>query len=693
MSTTGERRYSSAVHADETAFMQRWVGGLIEGKTAVFSFQCGDRSSADLLQSAPVECITGDWNEGVRGQQLTWRDAATGLTCLLDVTEYRDFPAVEWVLRFRNDGTEDTPVLTDVQALDLAWRGLGPGTPVLHRSRGSDERPDDFQYLSEEMRLLRSPGRTIHMTSSPGAAGGPHGEDGRSSVDWLPFFNLQTGGDGIVLGLGWSGQWEAEFRHDGERNVHVTAGMEHTRLCLHPGEEIRTPLILLLYWRGEPIHGHNVLRRFLLHHHTPQQGGRPVEAPLCHGSWGGAPTERHLELIEAISQRDLPYDVYWVDAGWYGTSEKPCPDVFHGDWGITGDWRVNRNYHPDGLGPVSDAAHRAGMKFLLWMEPERATYGTPVTLEHPEWFLSLTGTPPKPGESLLLNLGDPDARAWAIETVSGVIAENGIDWYREDFNLFGSRQAFRAQDPPDREGITEIRFIEGLYAFWDELRRRHPHLVIDNCASGGRRIDLETISRSIALWRTDYNCFPGINPDTFQLHSAGLAYWVPLNSTSPAAAPGDTYQFRSALSAGIVFSLDEIGMSDAALDDAFPWEWARKMMADYRRARPYWYGDFYPLMSCSLAPDTWMAWQLHRRDLDEGMLLAFRRPASPLTSARPRLRGLTDSAEYEVEDADTGECRRACAALLSDPGLELAIAEPRASRLLFYRRAASDKPE
>lgn len=74
---------------------------------------------------------------------------------------------------------------------------------------------------------------------------------------------------------------------------------------------------------------------------------------------------------------------------------------------------------------------------------------------------------------------------------------------------------------------SEIRWIEGLYAFWDELLRRHPGLIIDDCASGGRRIDLEMIGRSTALSRTD---FPG-DLLASQYHGFGLLRWVPLNAT------------------------------------------------------------------------------------------------------------------------------------------------------------------
>lgn len=682
-------RFDSTVQPEELTFIRQWAASLLDGSRRPFSFRVGERTSADVLAGAPETATSDDSTPQASQHTLTWRDASTGLTVLLDVTTYRDVPAVEWVLHFRNDGSQATPILSVVNAMDVFWKGLGPGTPILHRSRGSDERPDDFQYLSESMRNFRRP-LTFSMNAGDSGTGMGCGRDGRSSVAWLPFFNLQTGADGLMLAIGWSGRWEATFANDTSDQVHATAGLQYMRLALQPGETIRMPRILVLYWRGQPLHGHNVLRQFQLRYHTPQAGEKPVEAPLCQGAWGGTPTDQHLEMLDTITEQQLPYDYYWIDAGWYGTDPEPCPDVFHGTWSIVGDWRVNRHRHPDGLRPISDAVHRAGMKFLLWIEPLRASNGTPVTEEHPDWFLTPDGQPPSQlHEGLLLNLGNPEARKWAVDTVSGLIEENGIDCYREDFNFFSSLEAFLAHDPPDRQGITEIRFIEGLYAFWDELRRRHPQLLIDNCASGGRRIDLETVSRSLPLWRTDYTCFPGrTQAEALQIHTCGLTRWVPLSATSPVATPGDTYQVRSAFSAGLVFSLNEIGMADTPLDDNFPWAWVRKMMTEYRRVRPFWYGDFYPLTSCSTAADTWMAFQLHRPDLDAGALLAFRRPDSPFKTATFPLHGLNDDTAYTVEDADSNE-QWILRPTEAEDILDLTILHTRESRLLFYRAGVS----
>ena len=696
------------------AMMQAWIdmlcGGTVDAPDdpmtqparhapeVPFSFVCGTRSSREWITPANARCETGAWQHGRRVHLLHWSDRESALFCTMELTEFSDFPAMEWVVRLRGDGTGETAPLRDFKALDMSWQCAGDGdVPELCRAYGSDGRHDDFQPVRDELRQsMWDAGRTIRMDSAANAAfrtvrnGSPSFVPGdqRPSATWLPFFNLRTGDDGLCMAVGWSGRWFAEFAHDGQGITTISAGMEHLELRLRPGEAIRSPRMALLYWQGAPAHAHNLWRRFILAQHSPCIDGQPVHMPVCNGSWGGTPTAGHLDAIAQIRQQGLPYDYYWMDAGWYGTSTRPCPSVFEGEWAITGDWRVNPRYHPQGLQPVSEAAHRAGMKFLLWIEPERATYGTPVTLEHPDWFLRTSTEPPQPGENMLLNLAHPDAWSWAVETVSALIAENGIDCYREDFNM-DPGPYWDTVDEAGRKGWLEIRFVEGLYAFWDELRRRHPHLLIDNCASGGRRLELETVSRSVALWRTDYNCFPHTRAEASQLHSAGLQHWLPLNSTSPMAKPGDTYQARSAYSAGVVLSLNEFGSSDSGAPDV-DFAWYRRRLAEVRRLRPYYLGDFYPLTSCVFDLDSWLVYQLILPETQEGAILAFRRPESLMTSGCFRLHGLDVAATYLFEDADNGRTSQARGHALLHKGLDLTLDTPRASRLLFYQRLGED---
>jgi alpha-galactosidase len=685
--------------------MQDWLNSLCGSKTnetegqperhpldVPFSFICGNRSSRDWITRENAVCETGEWQDGRRVHLLRWSERESPLSVTMELTEFAEFPAMEWVVRLRCEGAAETEPIRDFKALDTSWKCAKDGEmPELRRAYGSDGRYDDFQLVRDELRQsMWDAGRTIRMDSATNTAfrkarnGSPQWvmNDGRTSATWLPFFNLCTGDDGLFVALGWSGRWFAEFAHAGKGLTTLSAGMEHLDLRLRSGEQIRSPRIALLYWQDSPDHGHNLWRRFVLAHHSPSVDGRPVQAPICNGSWGGTPTPGHLDTIEVIRRQGLSYDYYWVDAGWYGTSTKPCPSVFEGDWPIVGDWRVNPLYHPNGLKPVSDAAHRAGMKFLLWIEPERAVYGTPVTLEHPEWFLRTSREPPKPGEGMLLNLAHPDAWKWAVETVSALIEENGVDCYREDFNM-DPGPYWDAAEEAGRKGWLEIRFVEGLYSFWDELRRRHPHLLIDNCASGGRRLELETVSRSVPLWRTDYNCFPHTRAEASQVHTAGLQLWLPLNSTSPVAKTGDTYQARSAYSAGLILSLNEFGVSDCNASD---FNWFHGRLAEIRRLRPYFQGDFYLLTPGVFDLNSWLVYQLLLPGKQEGAILAFRRPESLMTSGCFKLNGLDATGNYAFDDADGAPAVRAGGRELMEQGLTLDIATPRASRLVFYKR-------
>ncbi|OGV69213.1 MAG: hypothetical protein A2269_05270 [Lentisphaerae bacterium RIFOXYA12_FULL_60_10] len=607
---------------------------------------------------------------GSRGEtirDLVWSDPDTGLECCMELSTFKEFPVAEWVLHFRNRGRLDTPILENIRAVDMHWSVSGD--TALFRSRGSPCTASDFEYLREPLPMNAA----IRM-----AAGG-----GRSSNDWLPFFNLQSGAEGMITAIGWTGQWAAEYTHTaGSGLIHLQAGMEHIHLTLHPGEHIRSPRIMLLFWSGDRLASHNQLRRFLLQYHVPRPGGHSLQAPLTIGHWGGMKTDQHLERIKTYRRARLDYDYYWVDAGWYGPADSYSPDEFTGDWAKhVGNWTVNPAAHPKGLRPLADAAAGLNMKFLLWFEPERAIAGTPWTREHPDWFLG----DGKPLANMLLNLGNPEALHWLIRYMLDFIERHNIMLYRQDFN-FDPLPFWRNQDAPDRQGITEIRHIEGLYRFWDTLLEKRPRLVIDNCASGGRRIDLETISRSIPLWRSDWQCFPLNDPIGGQVHGMGLSYWIPLHGTgvwsSMPASAGDTYRVRSNMGPALQFAVSPYEHTPIRPD--YPWAWHRRMIRDIRRAQPLYRGDYYPLTGCTPAPDHWAAYQMHRADLGKGFVMVFRRRESIYTSATFHPGGITPEATYELQDADTGHSRRILGRSLLE-GLSISIDEPHQSKLLFYQ--------
>jgi alpha-galactosidase len=216
-----------------------------------------------------------------------------------------------------------------------------------------------------------------------------------------------------------------------------------------------------------------------------------------------------------------------------------------------------------------------------------------------------------------------------------------MDIYRNDFNI-DPLPFWRAADAPNRQGMAEIRYVEGLYRLWDDLRLRHPGLMIDNCASGGRRIDLETISRSYPLWRSDTQCCGKAMPVQDQVQTAGLSLYVPLHAAGCWGV--DPYCFRSVATMGTHFC------GDLA---RWPAAEARRAIAEMKALRPLYLADFYPLLEINTNEHAWCAWQFDRPELGRGFAMVFRRAQSEYVTAEIALHGLDAKANYEVILAET----------------------------------------
>jgi alpha-galactosidase len=226
--------------------------------------------------------------------------------------------------------------------------------------------------------------------------------------------------------------------------------------------------------------------------------------------------------------------------------------------------------------------------------------------------------------------------------------------------------------------MTEIGYVQGHYAMWDDLRAQHPGLLIDNCASGGRRIDLETCSRSVPLWRSDTSCSPG-HPDWNQVQTFGLSQYIPFH-TACVWSPG-SYDVRSAATAGLICQFDYLGRD-------FDWPMAKTSVAEAKANRRFWYGDFYPLANPSLAPDQFAAYQFHRPDLDAGLVLAFRHPECNLVGVIVGLSGVDPTHRYRVEfvGSDRHEVAKSMTGRELQNGLELRVPLRGASLLARYSR-------
>ncbi len=666
-----EAAYAVRPQDAEMQAARRWVAGVFDGQANAkaghpasppFSFVLDSRPSTKFLKTWRLQRAKRPLDAVRMEYTVTYTDPGNRLVLRCVAVHYTDYPAVEWTLHFTNTGKVDTPIIEDVSALDMCLECEADRKCQLDYADGSHELATDFRPRQAEL----TPGADVRLASF----------GGRSSDGAMPFFNVGLGGKGgVALGVGWTGQWAATFSREKKSGVRIRAGMERTHLRLHPGESIRTPAMLLLFWDGDdPLRGNNLLRSLLLTHFTPSVAGKPADPPTAlspHGyiAFNDTTEANMLQCISNAAACRLPIDCYWIDAGW----------SIGGFPGGMGNWDPDPARFPRGLRPVADAAHRNGWRFLLWFEPERVMRNMWLHKNHPEWCLSpMKGLPRELAYQakdgfFLLNLGNPEALRWATEKTSAMIRDFGIDIYRHDFNMYPSFY-WRNDEAPDRQGMNEIRYVTGLYAFFDALRSAHPNVLIDNCASGGRRLDFEMARRSLALLTSDYLW----KPVAQQAMMYGLSLWMPLHGFGGVNV--DPHDFRSGLGTSFALAID---CRDTR---AAHWEPARRLLSEQRQIRHLYWGDFYPLTPYSLDTKTWIAWQSDRPDLHEGMVQAFRRVDCADEIARYKLRGLDPAARYTVVNLDADGSTETTGRQLMDEGLSVRIAGRPGAAIVLYKR-------
>ena len=247
-------------------------------------------------------------------------------------------------------------------------------------------------------------------------------------------------------------------------------------------------------------------------------------------------------------------------------------------------------------------------------------------------------------------------------------------------------QEWRITDEIDRGGMNEIRYIMNLYRLWDDLRARYPELVIDNCASGGRRIDIESLQRAIPIWRTDAFCEANLDPDAIQTQMFGYNRLVPC-SGGVCKRMGDTYATRSSYAPCYVGSWWWTDRPDRPHPTEENYAWMAKMCDEYRSLRHFFSCDFYPLENggWSYAHGGWAAYRYDRPEEGDGIVMAFRRTGSNCTASCYRLEGLNPDAVYTVTDIDTGETTEAAGKTLAEEGLNVTIPERYQSKILLYK--------
>lgn len=552
--------------------------------------------------------------QGGQTQYIILTNKEKGLQVTVEATFFNESATCQWVVYIKNIGNSNSGVISDFYALNSS---LNTGDADVYYSKGSNTAASDFSLIK----------KTLSSSVRKFA-----GEDGKPTEKYLPYFNICGENQAFVLGIGWTGQWAAALSLDNDR-TNITVKQEEFNAYLLPGEEVRSPLVSLSFYdSSNALKGFNLFRSWVMSSVYPESVTKNQYTVMEVA--GPTSTRTSDEIIEILDNLDPSVyentDAFWMDAGWYKYNEGWHDGV--------GNWKVDTSRYDNGIVELSSYAKEKGLGHVLWYEPERVYPNTAFYnegIKHEGWLIQ-TGV-----DSLMWNLANDEAFDYYCKYLLDSMIENGITIYRQDFN-FAPLEYWQKADTElydGRIGICENHYITNLYAFLDYLSENIDGLIIDNCASGGKRLDLEMSYRSIPFWRSDYNC--SYHADLFeatQSHTYGISFWLPINGC--ALYMEDQYASRS-------------DIMPLMLMDFFSHQ--NPEFSYNKEPRELMTGNYYPIEFGSFDKNKMHAMQFSTTDAKAGTALVYKREKVSDNEYTVKLNGLIADAVYEIYDTDAPE--------------------------------------
>jgi alpha-galactosidase len=347
---------------------------------------------------------------------------------------------------------------------------------------------------------------------------------------WFPFAALEDTVAGVFWGvqLAWAGSWQIEiFRRNDD--ISLSGGLAdrefgHWTKTLQPGETFTSPVAVITCVRGS----FDELCERLTSMHVPEADKHPLiehDLPIIFNewctTWGNPSHEKLCAIADRLNGSRVRYLV--IDAGWYksGTS----------DWcNGHGDWNPSPNLFPDGLESTASAIQKRGLIPGLWFEMETVgSHSTAFSLT--DHLLKRDGVPLTVRDRRFWDLNDPWVVDFLTQKVIGLLERCHFGYLKVDYN----ETLGIGCDNPDSLGEGLRRQIEGQYRLFDKIRSRLPNLVIENCSSGGHRLEPSMVDRTAMTSFSDAHELPEIPIIAANLHRLilprQLQVWAVLHPT------------------------------------------------------------------------------------------------------------------------------------------------------------------
>jgi alpha-galactosidase len=421
---------------------------------------------------------------GTVSLEAVFRDALTGLVLEQRFSVFADLDLVARSVTIRNSGSES---LTLERVLSGALP-LPPGNYDAYTLHGQWGREFELRHRA----LL--PGKFVTESRR-----------GISSHEAHPWFAVRPRGESAEHqgatwfgSLAWSGNWIGVFESERNDAVSIAIGIQPFDFGwrLAPGGAFSSPELVGGYSEDGLGGAARLLHAYDERVQLPSNQ-RDRLRPVLYNSWEATHfdvrADQQLELARRAAAMGV--ELFVVDDGWFGARNN--------DRAGLGDWTVNTDKLPGGLGKLVDEVHQLGMQFGIWVEPEMVNPDSDLYRAHPDWAYHAEAREPTFGRNqLVLNFARQDVQEAIHAQLKSLLGDHGsIDFVKWDHNRAWTEVGWPEQPRQQRE--VWVRHVRGVYDLLARLRSEFPNLLIESCAGGGGRADLGILHWTDQVWTSD----------------------------------------------------------------------------------------------------------------------------------------------------------------------------------------------
>lgn len=305
----------------------------------------------------------------------------------------------------------------------------------------------------------------------------------------------ETQGDVFFADLAYSGSFKVKALRDLFGTTRLVLGMNNFdfQFELKPAEAFDTPKVFCGYTKGFGEMSRQ-MNRFAIEHILPKQfNTKPL--PVLYNSWEATGFNVNCEAQTRLAKiaAQIGVELFVMDDGWFGER--------NGEQAGLGDWFVNPEKFPNGLGELVDNVNELGMDFGLWVEPEMVNPDSKLYREHPDWAYHYEHRNANElRQQLVLNITRKDVQDYIFDSLNSLLNDYNIKYIKWDMNRPLSETGAENLECPQ---MIWYEHTMAVYAIVDRLKALHPDVQIESCASGGGRSDLGALMHYDQVWTSD----------------------------------------------------------------------------------------------------------------------------------------------------------------------------------------------